>query len=144
MLGKYHLTEFLAAILFGLGLAISGMTSPQKVVGFLDIAGDWDPSLIMVMLGAIAVNAIFYRVVKKMPNPLFSSKFMIPQKRDFTWQLVVGSAIFGIGWGLAGFCPGPGLVSLVSGQGEYLPAAFLFVLSMIVGMVLYKFAPIRK
>lgn len=144
MLGKYHLTEFLAAVLFGLGLAVSGMTSPEKVVGFLDITGDWDPSLMMVMVGAITVNAIFYRVVKKMPNPLFSSKFLIPQKRDFTWQLVLGSAIFGIGWGLAGFCPGPGLVSLVSGQSDYLPATVLFVVSMIAGMLAYKWAPIKK
>ena len=140
MLRRLPIIEFAAAVLFGLGLAISGMTSPQKVIGFLDIFGDWDPSLIMVMVGAISVNALVYRFVKKMPNPLFSAAFILPKRQDITPQLIIGAALFGIGWGIAGFCPGPGVVSILTGS----QSSIIFIAAMLVGMFLYKVAPIKK
>lgn len=140
MIRRIPIIEFVAAVLFGLGLSISGMTSPQKVIGFLDIFGDWDPSLMMVMLGAISVNALVYRFVKKMPNPLFSKAFLLPKRQDITPQLVAGSALFGIGWGVAGFCPGPGVVSILTGS----QSSIVFIVAMLVGMFLYKVVPVKK
>jgi hypothetical protein len=131
---KRYLFDLFAALLFGAGLAISGMTMPEKIIGFLDIFGNWDPTLLMVMVGAIAVHTIGYRLVTHRATPLFSSEFSIPQSKQVTVRLVVGSAIFGFGWGLAGFCPGPALVATLSGQGTVL----LFVISMIVGIWLFR------
>ena len=110
------------------------MTQPEKVVGFLDIFGAWDPSLAFVMIGAIGFHAVFYRIIMKQDAPLFTKKFMVPGRRDITWRLVVGSALFGIGWGIAGYCPGPGLASLTSLDARPL----VFVGAMIVGMLLFR------
>lgn len=129
------LTAFFSALLFGIGLAISGMTLPVKVIGFLDIAGHWDPSLAFVMMGAIAVHRVSYRLIAKRSSPIFAAKFQIPSRRDLDWKLVIGSAIFGLGWGLGGFCPGPAIVGLVTGQ----TAVLTFVVSMIAGVYLHKF-----
>ena len=131
---KQHGFDFIAAVLFGAGLALSGMTSPEKVIGFLDVFGDWDPTLMMVMVGGILVHTITFRLVLKRKSPLFAEQFSLPTKFTLDKRLIVGSAIFGIGWGLAGFCPGPGLVSLISGA--YAPVAF--VVSMLVGMLGFK------
>jgi len=121
----------IAGLLFGLGLAVSGMSKPEKVIGFLDPLGSWDPSLMLVMVGAIAVHFVAYRLVKKQRTPLLDARFAIPTRRDIDLKLVAGAAVFGVGWGLGGFCPGPGLVSAASGGssalvfiGAMLPAMF--------------------
>ena len=118
-----------AGTLFGVGLALSGMTLPRKVIGFLDVAGDWDPSLAFVMLGAVSVYAVAYRVMARRSRPLFASELALPTERRVEPRLVLGAGIFGIGWGLAGYCPGPGITSLGSGASQ----AFLFVAAMLVG-----------
>lgn len=121
-----------AGALFGVGLLISGMTQPAKVIGFLDVTGDWDPSLAFVMGGAVAVNSILFRVVRRRTGPWFDIKFHLPTRRDIDLALVAGAALFGIGWGLSGLCPGPGLVSSASGN----VPALAFTGAMIVGMLI--------
>lgn len=128
------LAAFVSGLIFAIGLAISGMTRPAKVTAFLDFFGDWDPSLAFVMVGAIMVHAILFRVIRKRPTPLFTSAFSIPARADIDPRLIGGAALFGIGWGLGGFCPGPAVTSLASGQ----TAVITFVAAMIAGMYLYK------
>ncbi|MGA8567808.1 MAG: DUF6691 family protein [Candidatus Binataceae bacterium] len=127
---KALLTSFGSGILFALGLGISGMTRPVKVIGFLDFFGAWDASLAFVMLGAIAVYFVAYRWSRKMPSPLLAPDFSLPRHSDLDARLIAGAAIFGAGWGLGGFCPGPALTSLASGA---LPV-FIFVVAMGIGM----------
>lgn len=127
---KPHFAAFGTGALFAVGLAISGMTKPSKVTGFLDIAGAWDASLAFVMVGAIAVHFIAYRLVMRRPSPLFDAKFHVPTRKDVDLRLVAGAALFGVGWGLGGFCPGPGLVS--AGGGSI--SALVFVAGMTIGM----------
>ncbi len=122
----------LSGVIFALGLGISGMTLPQKVIGFLDVT-NWDPSLAFVMVGAIAVHFIAYQFQKKMDKPRFTEKFEIPTRSDISPQLIGGAILFGAGWGLGGFCPGPALVSLTSLNAT----VFIFVGSMVVGMLLF-------
>ena len=124
-------TALAAGLLFGVGLVISGMTKPAKVVGFLDVAGAWDASLLFVMVGAIAVHFVALRLVRKRRAPLFDERFHWPTRKDIDGPLVTGAAIFGIGWGLGGFCPGPGLVAASSGS----LAAIVFVVGMTLGMI---------
>lgn len=123
-----------SGLVFGLGLGISGMTQADKVIGFLDITDAWDPSLAFVMLGAIAVHVVLYRVILRRGAPVFAGSFGIPTRRDITPRLVAGSAMFGVGWALGGYCPGPGLVSVMSGA----PNAVVFVLTLIVGMNAFR------
>jgi uncharacterized membrane protein YedE/YeeE len=118
--------------LFGVGLAISGMTKPSKVVGFLDLFGAWDASLAFVMVGAIAVHAVAYRLVIGRAATLFDRRFHVPTRRDVDARLVLGAALFGAGWALAGYCPGPGLVTAASGS----LAGIVFVVAMAIGMKL--------
>ena len=106
------LVQFVAGIMFGIGLIISGMANPAKVLNFLDVAGTWDPSLAFVMAGAVSVTAIGYRLVLARPKPLLASSFHLPTRRRLDARIFVGPAIFGIGWGLSGFCPGPAVTSL--------------------------------
>jgi uncharacterized membrane protein YedE/YeeE len=122
-----------SGLLFALGLGIAGMTDPNKVVGFLDVAGAWDPSLACVMVGAIAVHMLFVRRARGLRAPRFATAFAVPTATTLDRNLVVGAVLFGIGWGIAGYCPGPVLVSLVSLE----PSALVFVAAMIAGMVLY-------
>lgn len=129
-------SSFLAGLLFALGLGIAGMTQPQKIIGFLDVTGQWDPSLLSVMGGALLVHLITYRLIIQRKSPLFDSCFHIPQKRNLEIKLLGGSALFGIGWGLSGFCPGPAIVALAGFQSETLT----FVGSMILGMIIAKWA----
>lgn len=131
---KLFLAAFISSLIFGLGLGVSGMTLPAKVIGFLDITGAWDPSLLAVMVGAISVHFIAFRLITKRKNPLVADKFQVPTRRDLDWKLIVGSAIFGAGWGLGGFCPGPALVGLVTGKSSVV----IFVVSMVAGIYLYK------
>jgi uncharacterized protein len=109
---KQTLMAALAGLLFGAGLVISGMTDPNKVLGFLDVFGTWDASLMFVMIGAVSVSALGYRALRGRPTPWFASSFALPTRRDVDAKLLVGAAIFGIGWGLSGYCPGPSLVAL--------------------------------
>jgi len=122
-------SSFAAGALFAVGLAVSGMTRPSKVIGFLDITGAWDASLVFVMVGAIAVHFVAHRLRAKRTAPFFEDGFHLPTGRDVDGRLVAGAAIFGVGWGLGGFCPGPGLVSAASGA---LPAV-VFVVGMALG-----------
>ncbi|TAK21132.1 MAG: YeeE/YedE family protein [Myxococcaceae bacterium] len=129
---KRNAAAFGAGALFAVGLALSGMTRPSKVVGFLDLAGDWDASLAFVMMGAIAVHFVAYRVVLRRPAPLFDGRFHLPTRKDIDLRLVLGAALFGVGWGLGGYCPGPGLVSAAAGS----PGALVFVVGMTAGMLI--------
>lgn len=133
-------TSWLAGLVFGLGLIVSGMANPAKVLGFLDVGGSWDPSLAFVMAGAIAVGAIAFAVARKRTVSLLGAAMKLPTSRDIDRRLVIGSALFGIGWGVAGFCPGPGLVAL--GMGEI--KALVFVVAMLVGMGIFELLERRK
>mgnify|MGYP003333399051 FL=1 len=123
-------SQFAIGVLFGFGLIISGMSNPQKVLGFLDLAGPWDPSLVFVMVGAILVGLGGFYVVKNRSEAFFGGAFHIPTRKDISKALVIGSFIFGVGWGIAGICPGPAIVALGAG---YLKA-LAFVVAMLVGM----------
>ena len=127
----YRLTEFLVGLLFGLGLMLSGMTDPGKVIGFLDLFGAWDPSLALVMGGAILVGFFAFTIAKKRTTTFLGGVLRIPSNMDIDKKLLVGSLLFGAGWGLAGFCPGPALVSMADGQ----PKSLVFVLAMLAGML---------
>jgi len=128
-----YLTALLAGLLFGLGLILSGMANPAKVLGFLDITGRWDPSLLLVMAGAIAVGLPVFTFARKKTASLIGEPLRLPTARNIDRRLVLGSVIFGIGWGLAGYCPGPALASLFLG---FKP--LVFVAAMIGGMVVYE------
>ncbi len=130
---KALLTSFVSGIVFALGLGISGMTRPIKVIGFLDFFGAWDASLAVVMIGAMAVYFVAYRFSKTMRAPMLAPDFALPKRGDLDTKLILGAAIFGAGWGLGGFCPGPALTSLASGS---LPV-FIFVVAMGLGMYLH-------
>lgn len=127
---KAAATSFAAGVLFAIGLGVSGMTQPSKVAGFLDLFGAWDASLAFVMVGAIAVYFVLYRLTMRRTAPLFDIRFHVPTRKDLDRRLVLGASMFGIGWGLGGYCPGPGLVSAAAGA---LPA-LVFVASMALGM----------
>jgi hypothetical protein len=133
---KSLLTSFFSGIIFAIGLGISGMTRPVKVIGFLDFLGEWDASLAFVMLGAIVVYFVAYRLTTQMSSPLFAPDFSLPKRGDLDGKLILGAAIFGAGWGLGGFCPGPALTSLASGA---LPV-FIFVIAMGIGMFVHTWA----
>jgi uncharacterized membrane protein YedE/YeeE len=130
------LGAFLAGLVFGIGLILSGMTDPGKVIGFLDIAGNWDPSLAFVMAGAILVGFFAFLLAQRRTRSFLGGAMQLPQRRDIDARLVGGSVVFGVGWGLAGFCPGPALVSFGSGQDK----AAVFVAAMLVGMLAYTIA----
>jgi uncharacterized protein len=122
---------FASGLLFALGLGVSGMTRPEKVLAFLDVAGRWDPSLAFVMLGAIGVHAVLLRVILRRRAPLLAPAFALPVRSEVDARLLVGAAIFGVGWGLAGLCPGPAVTVLASGR----MLGVAFVLAMLVGML---------
>jgi uncharacterized membrane protein YedE/YeeE len=127
------LVALFAGALFGLGLAVSGMTNPAKVIGFLDFAGGWDPTLAFVMGGALLVTIPAFRLILGRPRPILAGDFALPAKSTLDARLLGGAALFGVGWGLSGFCPGPAVVALVTG----LTPVFAFVAAMVAGMVLY-------
>ncbi len=130
------LAALVAGLLFGTGLALSGMLDPTRVRGFLDVTGPWDASLAFVLGGAVGVSAIGYAVSRRMARPAFAADFDIPVMRRIDARLLTGSALFGIGWGLGGFCPGPALASLSLGAAR----SFIFVAAMLVGMLAYRLA----
>lgn len=129
-----NLNAFLVGLVFGLGLIVSGMTDPSKVIGFLDLAGAWDPSLAFVMGGAILVGAGAFSVAKKRQRSLLGEPMQLSSATELDKGLLIGSLVFGIGWGLSGFCPGPAVVSAAAGQ----PKALVFVAAMLAGMALYN------
>ncbi|WP_290653558.1 DUF6691 family protein [Aquisalimonas sp.] len=133
-MNRPNLFAFIVGLVFGLGLLISGMANPDKVLSFLDLAGAWDPSLALVMGGAIAVGSIAFTIAGKRERSLIAEPMRIPTRRDLDKPLVLGSLGFGVGWGLAGFCPGPALVALGAGE----TGAVVFVVSMLVGMAIYE------
>ena len=134
------LVAMFSGLLFGVGLMVSGMANPAKVLGFLDLAGRWDPSLALVMAGAIAVGAIAFLFAKRRKKSLLGLPMQIPANANVTLRLVLGSAVFGVGWGLAGFCPGPALVALGAG----LPKAWGFVAAMLAGMAVFELFERRR
>jgi uncharacterized protein len=135
-----NLSALVAGILFGLGLAISQMADPNKVLGFLDVAGSWDPSLILVMAGAVGVTMIAFRWVLRRPAPLFDTTFHLPRVTRVDAPLIVGATIFGVGWGLAGYCPGPALASIATLGADPL----VFVATLIAGVLLYRWMSERQ
>lgn len=136
----FVLSSSLAGLVFGLGLIVSGMANPAKVIDFLDLAGEWDPSLALVMGGAIAVGFFAFLIAEKRTLSLMGAEMRLPNARQIDRRLVTGSVIFGIGWGLAGFCPGPALVALGAGA----PKAAVFVLAMLIGMVVFELIEKRQ
>lgn len=139
-MNKHFISAFISGLVFGLGLLVSGMANPDKVLSFLDLAGDWDPSLALVMAGAIAVGLIAFTLIKGRTHSLLGAPLRLPVKKDLDNRLIMGSLGFGVGWGLAGFCPGPALVALGTGA----PKAIVFVAAMLAGMALYELLEKRK
>ena len=126
--------SLLSGLVFGLGLILSGMANPAKVLGFLDLAGRWDPSLALVMAGAVAVAGAAFFVARRRTVSYLGARMNLPSARHIDRRLVLGSTLFGVGWGVAGFCPGPALVAVGMGQ----PKALLFVAAMLVGMAAFE------
>lgn len=129
-----RLSAFIVGLLFGLGLLLSGMTDPGKVLGFLDLFGNWDPSLAFVMGGAIAVGFFAFALAKQRTRSFLGGAMHLPKATEIDRRLVVGSLTFGVGWGIAGFCPGPGLVSMAGGEVKGL----VFVIAMLAGMAVFE------
>lgn len=134
------LTALLAGLVFGWGLLISGMAQPTKVLAFLDLAGRWDPSLVLVMVGAIAVGSLAFALARRRKKSWLGLDMRLPTTTRIDRSLVIGSTLFGIGWGLAGLCPGPALVALGTGQAK----AFVFVLAMLAGMGVFEWLEQRR
>lgn len=128
------LISFISGLIFSIGLGLSGMVNPQKVIGFLDIFGEWDFALAFVMAGAVAINFIAFKLLNGFSKPICAPKFHWPTAKYVDRKLVIGSSLFGVGWGLIGICPGPGLVNIVTLE----PKMLVFVLSMITGMLAFK------
>lgn len=129
-----NIISFIVGLVFALGLGIGGMTQTQVVRGFLDVTSDWNYSLLGVMAGAILVHSILFIFIRKRPSPLLDGKFHLPTRKDLDGRLLIGSALFGLGWGWTGICPGPGIVAMTSGNVNI----NIFVLSMLVGMGIFK------
>lgn len=130
----HALSAFAVGLIFGIGLIIAGMTDPSKIIGFLNLAGPWDPSLALVMGGAVAVGLIAFALARRRTNAFLGGAMHLPTARQIDRRLVLGSLVFGIGWGLAGYCPGPAVVSVGMGQDK----AVVFVLAMLAGMGIYE------
>lgn len=133
-MSRYVLALF-SGLLFGVGLSLSQMVNPEKVLNFLDLGGNWDPSLAFVMLGALSVTMLCFRVILKRDTPLFDSRYFLSENQDIDTKLVSGAALFGIGWGMSGYCPGPA----IAGLGLFVPEAFILVLSIVVGSLTHTF-----
>ena len=132
-MGK-SISILVAGLIFGVGLALSGMTHASKVLGFLDVTGNWDPSLLLVLGGAVAVTVVAFRVILRRPAPVLEDKFNLPVARFIDGPLVVGAAIFGIGWGISGYCPGPGVALLAAPGWE----TWVFIPAVLLGAFLHK------
>lgn len=139
-MNKVTLSAFVSGLIFSFGLLLSGMANPEKVLGFLDLFGAWDPSLALVMGGAIAVGLPMFAVAKKRQTAVLGGTIQLPSKRELDKRLILGSLVFGIGWGLAGFCPGPGIVA--TGAAE--AGALVFTLAMVTGMLAFRWLENRN
>ena len=139
-MSPYTISAFFAGLLFSIGLLMSGMANPEKVLGFLDLAGQWDPSLMLVMGGAIGIGLPVFAVARKKSHSLLGAPIALPSRRDVDKRLVLGSIAFGVGWGLAGFCPGPGLVA----AGALQPGGLVFTGAMLAGMWAFHLMEQRK
>lgn len=137
---RHRIAEFAVGLVFGLGLVVSGMTDPGKVVGFLDVTGLWDPSLAFVMGGAVAVSALAFAVARRRTRAFLGGAMHLPASRGIDRRLVAGSLLFGVGWGMAGFCPGPAIVSVGAGE----PKAMAFVGAMLAGMAGFEWIERRR
>lgn len=129
-----YVVSLVAGLVFGLGLGISGMTDPSKVLGFLDVTGAWDPSLVLVLGGAVGVTVLCFRLVLRSPVPLLGGAFHLPDRRQVDVPLLSGAALFGVGWGLSGYCPGPGVALLSNVSWE----TWVFIPSLLAGMLLHR------
>ncbi|WP_418318132.1 DUF6691 family protein [Piscinibacter sakaiensis] len=136
----YLVTSWLAGLVFGIGLIVSGMANPAKVLGFLDLAGQWDPSLAFVMAGAIAVGVVAFAIARRRNTSLIGLDMKLPTASGLDRRLIGGSVLFGVGWGIAGFCPGPALVALGMGHVK----ALVFVLAMLAGMAMFELLKRRE
>jgi uncharacterized protein len=136
----FAFAAFISGLVFGVGLIVSGLVNPAKVLGFLDITGRWDPSLALVMAGAVAVGAVAFLIADQRTESLLHAQMRLPATQQVDARLVIGSLIFGVGWGLAGFCPGPALVALGTG----LPKAVIFAVSMLAGMAIFELLERRR
>ncbi len=134
-----HVVTFVSGLLFALGLGISQMTQPQKITNFLNFTGDWDPSLLLVMVGATGIYFITHQLILRRPVPVMGIRFQLPTRREIDRPLIMGAVLFGIGWGMVGFCPGPALASIVTGNESVL----IFVLAMGVGMYAFEVLDVR-
>jgi uncharacterized membrane protein YedE/YeeE len=134
-----HVVTFMSGLLFALGLGISQMTQPQKITNFLNFMGDWDPSLLLVMAGATGIYFITHQLILRWPAPVMGVRFQLPTRREIDRPLIMGAALFGVGWGMVGFCPGPALAAIVTGNESVL----IFVLSMGVGMYAFEVLDVR-
>ncbi|MBN8431896.1 YeeE/YedE family protein [Microbulbifer salipaludis] len=133
-MNKVTISAFVSGLIFSFGLLLSGMANPEKVLGFLDLFGAWDPSLALVMGGAIAVGLPAFLIAQKRTNAILGEPMHLPANRKLDKRLLLGSLAFGVGWGLAGFCPGPGIVA----SGALEPGALVFVLAMVSGMLVFR------
>ena len=131
---KRTIVAFVCGLVFGAGLVVSQMSNPAKVIGFLDITGNWDPSLALVMAAAVVVFGVLYRLAMRQGTPLLAPRFTLPEKNSLDAPLMVGALIFGVGWGLGGFCPGPAIVSAAFGGAR----VWAFVAAMTAGMLVYR------
>jgi uncharacterized membrane protein YedE/YeeE len=136
---KQNWMALFTGILFGLGLGLSQMIDRERVLGFLDVTGRWDPTLLFVLGGAVGVTVVTFRFVLNMPQPIFGQKFQVPTRQDIDSPLVLGAAIFGIGWGISGYCPGPGITALILGIWN----PVLFLLALIVGSLTHRWYQTR-
>lgn len=132
---KYNFGALIVALLFAIGLGISGILQPANIIGFLDVFGNWNPSLLFTMAGAVGVHFITYKLIRKRKTPMFSKEWFIPTRQEITPALVIGSLIFGIGWGLGGYCPTVSVTSLASFE----PRPWIVFVSIIFGMYLFRF-----
>ena len=135
-----NVASLVAGVLFGFGLALAQMTDPAKILNFLDFSGTWDPTLAFVMGGAVLVTLVSFRFILRQPSPVLSPRFYVPTRRDIDARLIGGSALFGAGWGLGGFCPGPGVVAL--GMGVWPPV--VFVAGLIGGTLIFRGLQVRQ
>jgi len=136
---KQNLVALISGVLFGLGLGLSQMIDRERVLGFLDVTGVWDPTLLFVLGGAVSVTVIAFRFVLRLPHPFYGENFSLPTQKNIDRRLIFGAVIFGVGWGIAGYCPGPSLTALVLGIWN----PVLFVMAMIAGSLTYKWVSTR-
>lgn len=137
---KQMIVNIISGLLFGIGLTLSSMVDPSKVIGFLDVMGNWDPSLAFVMMGALMIAVITFRMIPKRNKPVFANEFKLSTRTDIDKPLIIGAILFGIGWGMAGYCPGPAIATLGTGGWD----SAIFLISMILGSMVQRYLYTKK